>query len=68
MKIIYEYSHLGGSEILQVRYPKINHLIYDVIAAIKPSKSKITNDVLRIHKQTFIFAFRSKHKKYVQHV
>jgi len=22
MKIVYEYSHLGGSEILQVRYPE----------------------------------------------
>ena len=53
MKIIYEYSHLGGSEILQVRYPKINHLIYDVIAAIKPSKSKISKEKTMLGKALY---------------
>jgi hypothetical protein len=35
MKTVYEYSHLGGSEILQVRYPEIAREIADVILEIK---------------------------------
>ena len=35
MKIVYEYSHLGGSEILQLRYPAIGHEIDEVIAEIR---------------------------------
>lgn len=35
MQIVYEYSHLGGSEILQVRYPDINAEINEVIAGIR---------------------------------
>jgi hypothetical protein len=34
MKQVYEYSHLGGSEILQVRYPRILAEINDVIASV----------------------------------
>ncbi len=44
MKVVYEYSHLGGSEILKVRYPKIDKEIYDVIRLIKPAKSKISKE------------------------
>ncbi len=44
MEIIYEYSHLGGSEILQVRFPKINNEIYEVIRQIKTTKSKISKE------------------------
>jgi hypothetical protein len=45
MKIVYEYSHLGGSEILLVRYPEINNQIYETIKnvaarRIKESKEK----------------------------
>jgi hypothetical protein len=40
MKIIHEYSHLGGSEILSVRYPIFNQEIYQVIKSIKPEKAK----------------------------
>lgn len=45
MQVVYEYSHLGGAEILQVRYPQVNQEIYDVISEIKalrlkPSKEK----------------------------
>jgi len=32
MKIVYQYSHLGGREIMQVRYPATLREIYDVIA------------------------------------
>lgn len=38
MKKVYEYSHLGGSEILQVRYPKLNHEIDHVIENIRELK------------------------------
>ena len=44
MKVVYEYSHLGGSEILQVRYPKLNKHIYDVINKVKSSKTKISKE------------------------
>lgn len=38
MKIVYEYSHLGGSEILQVRYLKIEREINGVIDSIRDVK------------------------------
>lgn len=44
MKVVYEYSHLGGSEILQVRYPKFNQQIYDVIKQVKSPKTKISKE------------------------
>ena len=44
MKVVYEYSHLGGSEILQVRYPKIEKEIYEVISHVKPAKTKISKE------------------------
>lgn len=46
MRKVFEYSHLGGSEILQVRYPEINAELDDVITSItgvqktKESKEK----------------------------
>jgi hypothetical protein len=40
MRIVYEYSHLGGSEILQVRYPVINQEIYHAIAAVRGNRTK----------------------------
>ena len=40
---VYEYSHLGGAEILQVRYPEINAEIDAVIAVVRiTSKIKIS--------------------------
>lgn len=53
MKVVYEYSHLGGSEILQVRYPEINKQIYDVISNIKPSKTKISKEKTMMGKALF---------------
>ena len=44
MKILYEYSHLGGSEILKVRYPKYEREIYDVIDLVKPKRTKISKE------------------------
>jgi len=44
MKVVYEYSHLGGSEILTVRYPEIETEIYRIISAVKPRHSKISQE------------------------
>lgn len=44
MKIVYEYSHLGGSEILHQRYPRHEKEIYDVISLVKGNKSKISKE------------------------
>ncbi len=40
MKIVYEYSHLGGSEILMVRYPQIERDIYEVIQSVEARRLK----------------------------
>lgn len=40
MRVVYEYSHLGGGEILQVRHPEINAAIYEVIAEVKAERTK----------------------------
>lgn len=47
MKIIYEYSHLGGAEILQVRYPTIDQEIYQVISQVSAQKIKISKEKSR---------------------
>jgi hypothetical protein len=45
MKIVYEYSHLGGSEILLVRYPQINEEINAVIASVGAvGKTKVSRE------------------------
>ena len=44
MKIVHDYSHLGGSEILQVRYPEILAEIKAVIAAVTPTRSKVSRE------------------------
>lgn len=40
MRIVYEYSHLGGAEILTVRYPVIKDEIISVIDGIKANRTK----------------------------
>ena len=44
MKVVYEYSHLGGAEILQVRYPDCEREIYEVIAEVAAEKTKISKE------------------------
>ncbi len=45
---VYEYSHLGGSEILQVRYPQIMGEIDEVVRAVKvQGKGKISKEKTR---------------------
>ncbi|WP_342267829.1 BglII/BstYI family type II restriction endonuclease [Candidatus Tisiphia endosymbiont of Empis tessellata] len=45
MKIVYEYSHLGGRQILQVDYPKIFQEIHESIKAINDiKKNKVSKE------------------------
>ncbi|MEW6242010.1 MAG: BglII/BstYI family type II restriction endonuclease [Chloroflexota bacterium] len=44
MKIVHEYSHLGGAEILHVRYPEYEREIYDVISLVKGNRLKISKE------------------------
>lgn len=44
MEIVYEYSHLGGSEILTVRFPSIEREIYETISQINAEKTKISEE------------------------
>ena len=44
MKIVYEYSHLGGSEILKVRYPECEREICEIIAAVAARKTKVSKE------------------------
>ena len=44
MKKIYEYAHLGGSEILQVRYPNIYKEVNEVIGVVKCNKTKTSEE------------------------
>ena len=54
MKKVYEYSHLGGSEILQVTFPAINKEINDVIKSItKVTKTKISKEKTMMGEKLF---------------
>lgn len=44
MKRVYEYSHLGGSEILQVHYPIMLEEIDWIISNVKANKNKISKE------------------------
>jgi hypothetical protein len=45
MKIVYEYSHLGGRQILQVDYPQILKEVHDVVHSINNiTKNKISRE------------------------
>ena len=44
MRVVYEYSHLGGAEILQVRYSEHLKKIYHVIRQVTAKKSKISKE------------------------
>lgn len=45
MKKVFEYSHLGGSEILKVRYPEIDKEIDRVIKDVgTPKKTKVSKE------------------------
>ncbi|MCL5074558.1 MAG: BstYI [Chloroflexi bacterium] len=44
MKIVYEYSHLGGAEILQVRYPECEREICKIIAGVAAKRTKVSKE------------------------
>ncbi len=44
MKVVYEYSHLGGAEILKLRYPDCEQEIYDIIAEITAQRTKVSKE------------------------
>lgn len=44
MRIVYQYSHLGGSEILQVRYPDHEREIYEAIAEVIAERTKVSRE------------------------
>ena len=53
MKVVYEYSHLGGSEILQVRYPTWNLEINEVIDSITAERNKISREKTKLGKALY---------------
>lgn len=53
MKIIYEYSHLGGSGILSARYPKIDIEIREVISSIIANRIKISKEKTKLGRQLY---------------
>jgi len=53
MKIVYEYSHLGGAEILKMHYPEIEKEIYDVISKVFAEKTKISKEKTKKGKVLF---------------
>ncbi len=45
MKKVFEYSHLGGAEILKVRFPFIEKEIEEIISNVKiPGKTKVSKE------------------------
>lgn len=53
MKIVYEYSHLGGAEILKLRYPKTEREVYGIISRVEARKSKISKEKTMVGKKLF---------------
>lgn len=70
MKKVYEYSHLGGTEILKLRYPEVESQIDAVIADIKDvpkpklSKEKTKADRMLYSPVWLNGAFRSRLNAY----
>ena len=44
MKVVYEYSHLGGAEILKVQYPRHEKEVYRVIKEIEARRTKVSKE------------------------
>ncbi len=54
MKKVFEYSHLGGLEILKLRYPKIDQMIDEIIYSVDITKpTKISKEKNKIGKKLF---------------
>lgn len=49
MRKVYEYSHLGGSQILRVDYPKIDKEIDEIISEVKlTEKTKVSEEKTKL--------------------
>jgi len=53
MIILYDYSHLGGKEILQVRYPNEFEEIHDCIAEVTATRTKTSKEKGQIGRKLF---------------
>lgn len=53
MKVVYEYSHLGGTEILKVRYPQYEQEIYDVIDSAVARRIKTSYEQTKMGRQLY---------------
>ena len=62
---ILEYSHLGGAEILQVRFPKINKEIDDVIASIRDVK-KLKKSKEKTKKNRMLYSPKDLNKRFTK--
>jgi hypothetical protein len=64
MKVVYEYSHLGGSEILQVRYPDLVQEIYAVIRGVKARRTKISKE--KTMRGTALFSPKDMNRQFLR--
>jgi len=53
MKVVYEYSHLGGSEIIKVHYPNYDKEIYQVIESINANRTKVSKEKTMVGKKLY---------------
>ncbi len=53
MRIVYEYSHLGGSEILRVRYPTYEREIYEIIAGVFAQRTKVSHEKTMLGRELY---------------
>jgi len=44
MTVVYQYSHLGGAEILRVGYPQLERQIYRVISQVRADRTKVSEE------------------------
>jgi len=53
VRIVYEYSHLGGAEILRVRYPSHEQEIYDAISEVRAQRTKLSREKTMLGRELY---------------
>src|SRR4051812_1051179 len=53
MRVVHEYSHLGGAEILQVKFPERLCEINQVITSVRASRTKISREKTKKDQELF---------------
>ncbi len=53
MRVVYEYSHLGGGEILHVRYPQAEADIYSIVASVTANRTKESKEKTKTGRMLF---------------